>query len=349
MVYVRFGARLLAAVLMLAVSYLVLTACSQSEQTAEEYLMGTYVTLKVYSPQAAVIEKTVERLREIENLMSANLPESEVGLINGAAGKSAVKISSDTFNVIETALYYSQLTNGAFDPTIGPLVNLWGIGTDKARIPSNKEIERSLRLVDYRTVILDKEQQSVKLPYAGQALDLGGIAKGYAADEAKRILKANGITSAIVNIGGNIMTLGTRPDGNPWRIGVQDPLGPRNSYIGIIQLIDETAVTSGNYERYFEIGGKRYHHILNPFTGYPSRSGLLSATIITKRSIAADALSTAVYVLGLDRGMELVESLPGIEAIFVTDDFKIYLTKGIIQRFDLTNPEYKVENSGQNK
>ena len=168
-------------------------------------------------------------------------------------------------------------------------------------------------------------------------MDLGGIAKGYAGDEAIKIYKKYGIKSAYINLGGNVVVLGTKPDGKPWRIGVQNPRAENGFYIGIVEVADKAVVTSGDYERFFEENGKRYHHILDPKTGRPADSGLISSTIVTDVSMDADALSTAAFVLGLEKGRALVESLEGVEAIFVTKDKEVYVTDGLRNSFTFSD------------
>lgn len=180
-------------------------------------------------------------------------------------------------------------------------------------------------------------KEKVELKKVGQSIDLGGIAKGYAGDEAIKIYKKHGIESAYINLGGNVVVLGKKPNGKPWKIGIQNPRDIKGKYIGIVEVSDKAVITSGDYERYFEENGKRYHHIFDPNTGYPANSGLISATIITGLSIEGDALSTAVFVLGLEKGIELVESLEGVEGIFITEDKNIYVTSGLENNFIFSN------------
>ncbi|MBN2049660.1 MAG: FAD:protein FMN transferase, partial [Spirochaetales bacterium] len=236
------------------------------------------------------------------------------------------------------------MSSGGFDPSVGPLVKLWGVGTENARIPRPEEIETALALTDYRRVQTDPENRGVLLADRGMALDLGGIAKGYAADEAAKILVNHGVTGATVNLGGNVLTLGEKPDGSPWKIGIQDPASGRGDYVAILQVKDLSVVTSGPYERFF-IGpdGKRYHHILSGETGYPVESVIISVTILARDSMTADALSTAVFVLGLGKGMELIESLEGIEGMFITQEQAVYASSGLLNQeipFSLSDTNY---------
>jgi len=302
----------------------------------QEFIMGTIATQKVYGSNAGIAVKEVaDRLKTIESKMAVNLPDSEVNTLNEMAGKGFVSLSPDTIFVLKKAKDFSRLSQGAFDPTVGSLVKAWGISTDMQRVPGRQEIKDLLLKVNYRELIIDEEKLEAKLERTGQSVDLGGIAKGYAGDEAIKIYKKYGIESAYINLGGNVVVLGNKPGGKPWKIGIQNPRDVNGKYIGIVEVSDKAVITSGDYERYFEENGERYHHILDPNTGYPANSGLISATIITKLSIDGDALSTAVFVLGLQKGMELVESLEGTEGIFITKDKSIYVTPGLKNNFVL--------------
>jgi len=302
----------------------------------EEFCMGTWVTVKAYGDGAKeAVDKVFDRIREIERKMTINSPGGEINELNEKAGSVGVKLSSDTMYVIEKALLYSKQSLGAFDITIGPLVKEWGVYTSNPKVPSEDEIRNLLNLVGYSDLIIDKDNGTAMLRKEGQIVDLGGIAKGYAGDEAVRILKEHGIKSACVDIGGNVVLLGKKPDGSNWLVGVQNPRGVSGSHICILELSDKTIVTSGDYERYFVKDNIKYHHIIDPRTGYPAKSGLLSATIVTEKSIDADALSTAVFVLGLDEGMKLVNSLDGVDAVLITEDKKVYVTDGLKGAFTM--------------
>lgn len=311
-----------------------------------EQLLGTVITLKAYGDNATVaIDEAFERVKEIEDRMSSRITTSDVSKVNEMAGKEPVKVNPDTFFVIQKALDYAKLSEGAFDPAIGHIINLWGIGTDHAKVPSMDELNPYIKQALYNHIVLDKENSTIYLDDSKAQIDLGAIAKGYAGDEMKRILTEHGITSALFNLGGNVLSIGTKPNGSNWVIGLQDPLNPeRGTYIGKMVAPNKTIVTSGNYERYFIQDGIRYHHILDANTGFPSDNGVISATIITDASVDADALSTSVYILGLDKGMKLVESLDNVEAIFVTKDKEIFASSGVTDEiFTLTNEEYTYE------
>ena len=306
--------------------------------------MGTIIQLKVYGSNAKeATDKALERISDIENKMSVNIETSEISKLNAKAGNSAEKLSTDTYSVIEKSVQYSKLTQGALDATIEPIVKLWGIGTEKERLPTQNEIGEKLKLVNYNDIILDSKNSTVHLRRTGQAIDLGAIAKGYTADEIKKVLLSNKISSALINLGGNVYAVGNKTDGTSWNIGLQNPLDTRGQYIGTISVTDKSVVTSGNYERFFIHDGKRYHHIFDSKTGYPSESGLISTTIISDNSIDGDALSTSTYIMGLTKGMKLVESIKGVEAIFITVDKKVYITSGLKDNFNLTSKEFTYE------
>lgn len=311
--------------------------------SGQSFVLGTLIQLVAYGENAKIaIEEAIDRLNEIDDKMSVFKPSSEVSIINKNAGIQANKISLDTLFVIKKSIEYSVLTDGAIDITIRPLVDLWGIGTDSQRIPTRSEINKIISLVDYTDLFIDADNR-VTLLYKNQAIDLGGIAKGYAADQTRDIFKKHKIKSALINLGGNISALGNKPDNTLWNIGIQNPLSDRGDYIGIISVSNKSVVTSGNYEKFFEVDGKRYSHLIDPRTGYPSSNGIISATIVSSDSIACDALTTAIYILGLEKSINLINKLQNIEAVIITEDKKIYFTPGIKNSFELTNSEFKLD------
>ncbi len=325
--------------------------CSSSRASAEtsrtDFVLGTLCTVRIVEgPKGAKAEKLLDgafaRLRAIEERLSANKEGTELARINEAAGRAALPASDELRLVLGKALEYARLSGGAFDPSIGPLVKLWGIGSDAARLPARSEIEAARRLIDWKAVELDEAAKTVRLARPGMRLDLGAIAKGYAADELKRLLAAGGVKAAIVDLGGNVYALGAKRGGGNWRIGVQvpDPQAGRGEYLGIVEGLDMTVVTSGVYERFLEAGGKRYHHILDPATGYPVDNGLVSVTIATASSVDADALSTTLFALGRERGMALAAALPGVSVVVVDAAGKVYLSPGANKVFTLTSAAY---------
>ncbi|MDR0624112.1 MAG: FAD:protein FMN transferase [Treponema sp.] len=332
-------------------------SCAKVPPARSEFILGTVCTVNLYEKGTKKLYAGVfSRIRDIDRAMSANPPafspeasgaagsgESDVRRINANAGIKPVKVSEDLIGVLERALYYAGLSNGAFDPTVGPLVKLWGIGTEEARIPGEGEIQAALDLVNWRDVLIDREEGTVFLRKPGMALDLGAIAKGYAADEAAALAEKNGVRRAIIDLGGNIFALGSREQDAPWRIGLQDPAGERGTYLGILPVRNKSVVTSGVYERFFEAEDRRYHHILSTQNGRPVDNGLLAVTIIADRSIDADALSTAVFSLGWEKGRLLVEAVPGAEAVFVFTGGSIRGTGEAMEIFTLTGGKYRIE------
>ena len=306
-----------------------------------EFVLGTICTISILDGGSeAVLQAVFARLREIESRMSANREGTEIASVNEAAGKSPVRVSADTLFVVRKALEYARISDGAFDPTIGPIVKLWNIGMEGERVPEDREIAEALPLVDWRRVVLNERASTVFLPKPKMRLDLGAIAKGYAADETARILSEHRVRAAIVDLGGNVLVYGKKPDGSLWRVGVQNPLDDRGTYLGIVSMTAGTVVTSGVYERFFEQDGRRYHHILDTKTGRPAETDLLSVTVIADSSIDADGLSTTLFALGRERGLALAKTLPGVEAIYVDNRHRLFLSAGASKSFNLSNKSF---------
>ncbi|WP_026881593.1 FAD:protein FMN transferase [Clostridium akagii] len=331
---------ILALIIMLIL--IVRTDKSKKRQFVKEfYSLGTTMTLMVNGKKGEkALDEAMKKVMNIDDKMSVFKDYSEISKINKNAGGKLQIVSEDTYFVIKKAIEFCHLSQGTFDITIRPIVGLWGIGSDNARIPSQIEIDNKLKLINYKDVVLDENSNSVGLKYKNQEIDLGGIAKGYAADQVKNIFLNRGIKSALINLGGNVFAMGEKTNGDKWKIGIQNPLSPRGEFVGIISIINKSVVTSGNYERYFDVEGKRLQHIIDPRTGFPSESKIISATIISDLSIDGDGLSTGVYILGLDKALSLIKSLDGIEAIFITEDKKISVTAGMKDNFKLCNEEF---------
>lgn len=326
---------------------LLMTGC-QSQNVSDQlykqtaYHLYTQVEITTYGQlDQAIYDEIWQALERIDQTMSMNITTSEVAQINANAGIAPVAISESTYAVIEKSLYYSAV-DPAFDVTIGPLVALWGIGTDNANVPAQADIEQALIKIDYRKVILDPTAHTVFLQDSDMMIDLGAIAKGYAADLTKDILTRHNITRAIINFGGNILTVGDKLDDSAWKIGIQNPDDSRGIYLGIIALKDHSIVTSGTYERFLEIDGQRYHHILDVNTGYPVDNNVWGISIISPDSIDGDALSTLVFAMGLKDGMQLIESLPEIECIMIDKTRQIYLSSGLQNNFQLTDDSFSI-------
>ncbi len=296
---------------------------SPETRKVTRFLMDTYVTIQVPDEAgvAGAIEKALDRMEQIDSTFNVLNPSSCLYRFN----HQNVPISDpEILGLIRTSLEISRLSDGAFDITVYPLVDLWGFFRDAPAIPSRNDLDARMRQVGWQKLriedgTLTKIQPDVQI-------DLGGIAKGYAVGEALTSLKESGITSALIDAGGDIYAIGTLHD-KPWKVGIRNPRG--EGVIGILDVSDLTVVTSGDYERFFEEGGVRYHHILDPRTGYPA-SDIISVTIIGTDAARVDGLSTAVFVLGPRKGMELVENLPDIEALIITTDGETICSSGLM-------------------
>lgn len=333
--------RVLLALFFTVIFFVACAPSAQSEINRTDFVLGTVCSIRLIDGGTSkTIDEVFTRLRQIEDRMSANKDGTEIASVNANAGIKPVAVSPDTFFVISKALEYAKMANGAFDPTVGPLVKLWGIGSDSEQLPPQKDIATALKLIDYRKVEINPSAQTVFLPIKGMRLDLGAIAKGYAADEVDRILAKHKVKAAVIDLGGNVMVFGKKKDGSLWRVGIQNPDSSRGEYIGLVTGPEMTVVTSGIYERFFIQDGKRYHHILSTSNGYPVDNGLVSVSIITHSSIDADALSTSVFALGLGKGMELIKSLKDVYAVFIDTNSRVYLSPGANKLFSLTSKEF---------
>lgn len=315
---------------------------------SEDFALGTIIDQKVYGANAQKASDEVSaKIKEMDALWTINSPGGDINKLNNNAGQGYVALNPETISILKEARKISDLSGGAaFDITVAPLVKVWGIGTDNPQVPTDDVVKKLLSLVNYKDVQLDEATNSASLEKKGQMVDLGGIAKGYIGDLAIEIYKKNGITSAFANLGGNVVALGSKPDGSPWKIGIQNPRGQNSEIIGVVEVTDKAVVTSGDYQRYFLKDGKRYCHIFDPHSGYPIDSGLMSVTIIAASATDADGLAKAI-VLGLDKGMELVKSYGNADAIFITSDKKIYVTPGLQGNFhfeDATHEYTYVQN-----
>lgn len=295
-------------------------SANESIKTTGVYF-DTIITITLWGADEEILDYCKEICSRYEQLFSRTIETSDVSRINSARG-TAVEVDAETSELIEKALYYSQLSNGAFDITIAPLSELWDIENNPGNIPNETDIEEAISHVDYENILVDGNTVTLKDPKA--AIDLGGIAKGFIADKLKEYLKSQGIQRGLIDLGGNLLTIGTKAKGEPFRIGIQKPFDERNETITTVEIKDQSVVSSGTYERYFEKDGKIYHHLLNPHTGFPYENNLLQVTIISDYSVDGDALSTACFGLGLEEGRALIKSLDGIRAIFVTEDYQLH-------------------------
>ena len=313
---------------------LMLCGCEKHIESADRsfFALDTYITMQAVGPDAVAALEAVERhIQDRENQWSVTSPDSEIYAINHSDGES-VAVSADTSRLIEFALTMSRQTAGALDPTIYPVLTAWGFTTGNYQVPEQKELDKLVSLVDYRNIYL--KNNSVTIP-DGVQIDLGAVAKGYIGDEAAGLLREQGVTSALINLGGNIQTVGAKPDGSPWRIGVRNPFADGN--LGVLEVEDMAVVTSGGYERYFtDEAGNTFWLILDPTTGYPADSGLVSVTVTASEGKRCDALSTALFVMGPERAAEYWRNCGDFEMLLVLGDGSIWLTDGLDSTFTLS-------------
>ena len=310
---------------------LLVTGCS-GPKTAQktETIMGTQVSITVVAKTGKEVEAAIDaamaEARRFDRMMSLYKDDSELTRVNMAAGKDPVTVSPEMIEMEEAARKISELTDGAFDVTVGPLVVLWQMRLKEGKAPTETEIERIRSRVGYRNIIVDKKASTLFLKKPGMIMDFGACAKGYVADKVAELLKGRGIDNAIVALAGDIRVMGHRPDGSSWRIGVQHPRDPTKT-LPVLELSDKYISTSGDYERYQIVHRKRYHHILDPRTGKPSE-GMESVTLVGDRGSDGDPLATALFILGPKQGRKIVKKL-GYNAIFVDDRGRVVMTDGI--------------------
>lgn len=309
-----------------------LIGCASENTTPisiSEFKLNTIVTITIYDSQnTQLLEECMAICDRYELLFSRTNPESELYRLNHRELNSlngTYNLSSDTAALIEKGLEYSRLSDGAFDITVAPLSDLWNFTSSSPKAPDAGQLQSVLPLVDYKNIEL--RGQSFRFLQDKTALDLGAVAKGFIADEIKAYLTSQGVNSAMINLGGNVLCVGNKPDGAAFKIGIQKPFADRNETIATMEITDKSVVSSGIYERFFEENQRLYHHLLNPKTGYPYNNGLISVTIISDLSVDGDGLSTACFALGLEKGMALIESLPQTDAIFITEDYEMHYSK----------------------
>ncbi len=295
---------------------------SSSPIHATGFYFDTVITVTLYDEsKKTLLDQCMELASHYENLLSPNIPGSDIWNINHSNG-SPVRVDADTLSLLENALLYAQLSEGLTDPTIGALSMLWNFGSDNEEIiPDKEQIEEAVSHVDYQSVLINGSLVTLTDP--GAQIDLGFIAKGFIGDKMKEFLLSQNVSSALINLGGNVVAVGSKPDGSPFQIGIRDPFKGNGTPALVLDLSDKSVVSSGNYERFFIKDGKRYHHILSPKTGYPAEGGLVQTTIISSSSTDADALSTLCYILGYEKAVSVLENFPDVQAVFVTEDGNI--------------------------
>lgn len=301
--------------------------------------MGTIVEITVAAKDEQTADGAItaafKEIARLETIMSTYRPESDISKVNSAAGLQPVQVHSDLILAVKKSLEFADLSRGAFNIAIGPAIDLWNV-TESEKIPTPAELAAIRPLIDYKNVIVSEKDGTVFLAKKGMRINLGGIGKGIAADYAQEVLKSHGIGSGIIAVAGDLHAIGTKPDGSKWTIGITDPR-KTDSAIAKIHISNMSVSTSGDYERFFIKNGVRYHHILSPETLYPSR-GFQSVSVLARDSTTTDALSTAIFAMGPEAGLKLIEKLEGMEAFIVRDDGSIWMSPGLKE-----NPEIKIE------
>lgn len=314
-----------------------------TKSEGSEFLMDTLVRIRVHDEKSdQILKEAFNKVRFLENILSKTISESDISKINSNAGIKYVSVEDETYELLKESYYFSEITNGAFDPTIGPLVELWGIGTEDQKIPSDEEIKKTLKLINHNNILF-AEDKKVMLSEDNMMLDFGAIAKGFAADYLIKYFKEKNVESAFINMGGNVSVHGKKFDGTDWKVGIQDPDQNRGNIIAVVERSDISIVTSGDYERYFTEDGIRYHHILNPETGYPARNKIISSSIISSDSSYADALSTSLYILGIEKSFNLIKEFDNTYIVLVTEDNMIYASKELEDITTFTDDRFTVQ------
>lgn len=337
------GGKLVGILLVLGiVLWIVIAAKGKNENpiSSTEFKLNTAVTINIYDSQdERILNKAMELCDRYEQMFSRTLPDSEISKLNNGMLKlteRGYRLEKETFELIKKGIKYSEISDGAFDITIEPVSSLWDFTSENKQIPEQSVLSDRLQSVGYGNVVLteneNREEHFVQFQKEGMGIELGAIAKGYIADRIKEYLLDQGVESALIDLGGNVLCVGNRPDGQPFRIGVQKPFKERNETVAVVEVSDRSVVSSGIYERYFEKDGKLYHHILDPRTGYPYENDLLSVTIFSDASVDGDGVSTTCYALGLEKGMELVDGMDDVQALFITKDGELHFSKGFEEK-----------------
>ena len=338
----RFGAARFCALLSLLLILPLLTGCQSTKRMERSFFaMDTYMTLTVYARDESILRSAEEKVREIEDRLSVTKEGSEISALNR---DGHAEVSRETGTLLSETLEFSKMTEGALDPSIYPIVRLWGFTTGEHRVPSDGEISETLPYVDWTKIRLEKNEsggETVSVP-EGAMLDLGAVTKGYAGSVLRDQLLRAGVESAILDLGGNIQTVGTKPDGTLWRVAVKDP--GADGYLGVLQIGELAVVTSGAYERFFEQDGVRYGHIMDPETGRPAETDLVSVTVVHSDGVLCDALSTALFVMGVEKSTEFWKSRSDFDLLLVTKDGRLLVTEGLASRFQKDDRcPYKLE------
>lgn len=333
--------------------FLLIPSCTTQEKVYREsrIAMDTITTITVVSPSRKKAEEAIEagftEIKRLEQILNYFSPDSEITAINNLSGISPVKVSRETIEIIKMSLEIADATGGIFNPTIGPVIKLWKFSRqDKAdTIPSEEAIMDALRMVDYKRVRVDEKRSEIFLELKGMEIDLGGIAKGYVADRAIDVIKKMNIKAGLVAIAGDIKGFGLRPDQRPWNVGIQDPRPVDDKTDGVfatLYLENRAISTSGDYQRFFIKDGKRYHHIIDPRTGYPAESSVISVSVIADNGFIADGITTAMFIFPPHKAKAFLESL-GVEGVIVDNQKRLYITKGLKGKIEIIDKRYEIK------
>jgi len=321
-------------ILLMLTAILLMTSCSSQPVVVSDsaFALDTVIQIKIYyqnsrSHDEEIFDSTFALINDLENTLSVHKEGSDIYNVKENAGANSVEVSAIAYNVVKDSIEYSRITDGLFDITSGPLIDLWAIDPPDGYVPTGAELDAVLPLIDYNNIDLSQENEIYI--QEDMIINLGAIAKGSIADEVKTYLVEQNIESCFINLGGNVLLIGSKPDGTDFNIGVQDPFDLRGAYIMALGVSDMAVVSSGDYERFFEYEGSTYHHILNTETGYPARTNISQVTIVAPTSQMADALSTSVLLLGIEEGLKLIESFEDVEAIFITKDKEVHITEAL--------------------
>lgn len=331
-----------------------ISSCTEQKKVYKKSrsVMDAFTTITVISSSKETAEEAIDagfaEIEKLDKFLNNFEPESEISTVSKFAGIKTVHVSRETLDLMQKTIGISKITNGAFDPTIAPVYKLWKFSGRPANpsMPSKDAIEHALKLVDYGKIKIDSAASEIYLEEKGMEIDLGGIAKGYAADKAIEAIKAKGIKSALVAIAGDIRGYGLNISGNAWKVGIQNPRPvnpdsekPWEDIFATLNLKDSAISTAGDYQRFFIKDGKRYHHIIGPAAGYPSESGLISVSVIAPEGYIADGIDTAILILGTDKGVKLLESM-GIDGILVDSQKRVFVTKNLKDKIEILNKGY---------
>jgi thiamine biosynthesis lipoprotein len=308
----------------------------------QAFKLNTVVTITLYdSRNEDILDGAMAVCDKYEGIYSRTLETSELYKLNhgllekSSQGGNNYQVSDDMADILEKGLYYSKLTKGAFDITVEPITSLWNFTASEPVLPEKSDLEDALNRVGYEN--LHVEDHKVTFDIDGMGIDFGAIAKGYIADRIKEYLLSRGVKSAMINLGGNVLCVGEKPDGTAFKIGIQKPFADRNETVAVMEINDLSVVSSGVYERYFIKDGTLYHHILNPKTGYSYSNNLISVTIISSQSVDGDGLSTSCFALGLEEGLKLINSIKDTYAVFITNDYSLHYSEGFFDHIKVTD------------